>query len=65
MFKWIGAKYGGFERTQEGETLEGGCTTGRRIEPMRGRKGKSTKLEIDLIDIQDKLTRVQSDSLWE
>ena len=30
MFKWLGYKYGGFYRKQEGATLGGGWTTGRR-----------------------------------
>ena len=35
MFKWIEEKYGGFGRTQEGETLGGGWTNGRRREYRR------------------------------
>ena len=42
MFKLIDDKYGGLYRSQEGETLGGGYTTGSRRESRRGGKGKAT-----------------------
>ena len=48
MFKWIGVKYGGFDRTLKGATLGGVWTTASRREFRRGGKGKATKLEIYL-----------------
>ena len=43
MFKFIDDKYGGLYRSQEGETLGVGYTTGSRRESRRGGKGKATK----------------------
>ena len=44
MFMWLEYKYGGFKSTNEGSTLGGVWTTGRRREPTSGGKGKLTKL---------------------
>ena len=65
MFKWIGEKYGGFDRTREGENIGGGWTKGSIREFRRCGKGKENKLEIDLIDLWDTLSRVKAYSWWE
>ena len=63
MFKGLEDKYGVLEMTQEGTTLGGSWTTGRRIESSRGVKVKVTKLEMDLIALRETLPRVQAASL--
>ena len=57
-------QYGGFDMTQEGEILEGGWTTVRRIEYSRDVRGKTTTLEIYLIALWDTLPGVQAAFWW-
>ena len=64
MFKWIGDKYRGFDRKQEGGTIGGGWTTGRIRLSRRGRRVKATKLEIELIALRDTLPRLQAVHWW-
>ena len=65
MFNWIWYKYGVFDRAQDGETLGGVWTTGRRRKSRKGGKGKATRLEIYLIALRDTLPRLQEASWWE
>ena len=58
-------KLWGIRKDTAGGIPRGDWNTGRRIESIRVRKGKATKLEIYLIDLWDTLHRVQAVSWWE
>ena len=65
MFRFLNVKYGFFNKTWEGEILVRGWITVWNINYMRSGRGKSTKLELDLIDLQYTLPMFQMAYWWE
>ena len=64
MFDFLEDKYVGFKRTRELVLLGGSWITVGRRESNRVGRGKATRMEVDIITLQDTLLRVQYTYWW-